>query len=165
MKYFVFLIIISSVLSCKSKSDNQTSTIDGKDRLQLVAKTSYRSLNLTDDQQSRIIRQIERILQEIETLDSVRLFYIDTSDNMLEVNSGWTSADKLISDSYNLWKSTDIDMTLALYPSFSQNAKTLETEKTYVIEVEFAAVTGTARMFFDSAHSKTVGQLTYTDRN
>jgi len=159
----IYLLPILFLVGCQPDK-NQTADKE-KSRIQQVSDRPYRDLDLSDKLRTSINDFINQILKQSETLDTLRLFYLSDKGEIIEVDKTWTTTQNLINDSYEIWRTNDISATIAIYPSFSQNATTGEQKETYVIEVEHKELTGTCRMFFDHPKQKELTELSYTDRN
>lgn len=159
----IYLLTFLFFISCHPDK-NQTAD-KGKSRIEQVNDQPYRDLELNGKLKTSINDLIYKVLQQNETLESLRLFYLSDKGEIIKVEKTWDSSQDLIDDSYEIWRTKDISATIAIYPSFSQNATTGATKEIYVIEVESKELTGTCRMFFEDPKQKELTKLDYTGRN
>lgn len=141
---FLTFLIFST---CDDKQ--ATSTSNGKSRKELLKEFPYGGEIIKDEIKAQINSSIEIVIEQIESLNEIAIFYVTTSNEIIRHEGNWANGTEATNHANLLWKDLDLIMTLVNYPSFSQNAVNGDISEMWIIEVEHKKVSRTCRMFFD----------------
>lgn len=152
IKRYLNLPLVVTILYVMFGCDQNTKNIsgEGKSRKQLLNEIPYRNEIIKDETRVQIKQSIKKMLDQLESLNDISVFYVDHSDNLLQYNGNWSHGVEAIIQADKLWIDLDLIMTLVAYPSYSQNAVTGMTTELWVIEVEHQSVSRTCKMIFET---------------
>lgn len=161
MKPFYLILIAVFMAYCKSPENKKELKLT---RIEMVKNMTERSLTVSDDIQNEIKKDILKIIEEIDSVGQMKLFWKSTDGKITEINKTWESVDALRDDSYNLWKDHDVRCTYILFPGIVQNAETGEMAEIYAVEVEHNKLTGMCIMNYNPQEPGELKPLKYIER-
>ena len=159
---FTLIVLLLMVGGCGSSEKGDGSN-SGKNRLEIVNDTQYRSLNVNADLEKEITEDVVNLTSRYDSLTENVLFW-KSEGQYHEVNQEFKDAEELIKFSYDLWKTKDITSTVAIYKGHLLKGD-IQIGDFWVVEVEHSSLTGTCRFHIDPRNPSKVSELGYTDRN
>jgi len=144
----ILLLTLALVASC-SESSKKGSEV-GRSRSELLEDIPYRGELINDEISSEIVEAIRHVIERSTTLNEPSIFYKTSHGTLDQLEGKWENGTAAIKQADEFWRTTELEMTVITYPSYSQNAQTGETSELWVVQVDHRSVSRTCRMFFET---------------